>query len=287
MSKYNSPFSIDYRNPVFLNKRDPRARDKNFQEYYSKIGREVIINEEYKIKNLKSVTSNITDGSEPTEGIPAGGIVYLTGGSAAGVTIIGSTTGWTNSPSSYDVFITKKIGATPTSTDTKVAESFGQISAIYQITSSDVISQANFKAFATASNITGTSTIAESINTITAGAGAEVPTTAPVLSINGDITIDGVYYNADGYAYVDDEILGSLYQTSVAWTAVDNSPTFYEWQVFPNSTGTMSGINYGLTDNVLSATSSWLSAQYGTYASWRVRGGNENGTGPWSNIIII
>lgn len=48
MPKYKSPFSIDYRKPITISSEDPRARDKEKNNYISKIGRKVIINKKEK-----------------------------------------------------------------------------------------------------------------------------------------------------------------------------------------------------------------------------------------------
>ena len=126
--------------------------------------------------------------------------------------------------------------------------------------------------------------------TIPAGSGsilsynpaAVAPTTAPTISINGGVTIGGITYNSSGYA-----ITGGNYYTSAKWTAVNNSPTYYEWQVYAGN-NVLTGTNFGSTGNVLSATSQWNSSTYGIYATWRVRGGNSAGVGPWStpNLVI-
>lgn len=101
--------------------------------------------------------------------IPSGGSVSLTGGSTPGSVITASTSGWSGSPTSYDVFITTALSPNiPTSSSSRVASSGGGTSASYIITSSDAISPVNiFRAFATASNSAGTSGVVQSPNTIT------------------------------------------------------------------------------------------------------------------------
>jgi hypothetical protein len=101
--------------------------------------------------------------------IPSGGSVSLTGGSTPGSVITASTSGWSGSPTSYDVFITTALSPNiPTSSSSRVASSGGGTSASYTITSSDAISPVNiFRAFATASNSAGTSGVVQSPNTIT------------------------------------------------------------------------------------------------------------------------
>ena len=104
------------------------------------------------------------------------------------------------------------------------------------------------------------------------------------MSVNGSVTIGGVAYNPSGYAF---PTIGgqTYYNTSAKWTAVNNSPTYYEWQVYTNSG--LTGTNFGTTGNVLSATSSWVQATYGSFAYWRVRGGNSAGAGPWSSPVLV
>lgn len=111
--------------------------------------------------------------------IPSGGSVSLTGGNTAGSTITASTSGWSGSPTSYDVYITTALSPNiPTSSSSRVASSGGGSSTTYTITSFDTVSPVNiFRAFATASNSAGTSGIVQSSNTITAQSSS--PATAP------------------------------------------------------------------------------------------------------------
>jgi hypothetical protein len=101
---------------------------------------------------------------------PSGGSVSLTGGNTAGSTITASTSGWSGSPTSYDVYITTALSPNiPTSSSSRVASSGGGSSTTYTITSFDTVSPVNiFRAFATASNSAGTSGVVQSSNTITA-----------------------------------------------------------------------------------------------------------------------
>ena len=111
--------------------------------------------------------------------VPSGGTVSLSGNSTAGSIITASTSGWSGSPSSYDVYITTALSPTvPTSSSTRVASSSGASSTTYTITSSDAVSPVNiFRAFATATNSGGTSGVVQSSNTITASSSS--PATAP------------------------------------------------------------------------------------------------------------
>ena len=101
--------------------------------------------------------------------VPSGGSVTLSGGNTAGSTITASTSGWSGSPTSYDVYITTALSPSiPTSSSTRVSSSGGGSSTSYTITSSDAVSPVNiFRAFATASNSAGTSGTVQSSNIIT------------------------------------------------------------------------------------------------------------------------
>jgi len=131
--------------------------------------------------------------------IPSGGSVSLSGSNTAGSVITASTSGWSGSPTSYDVYITTTTAVRdPVSTDSRVASSGGTSSVSYTITSSDAISPVNrFRAFATATNSAGTSGTVQSTNTIvTAQSGGGGGGSAPVLvSITGNnsLAIGGTF----------------------------------------------------------------------------------------------
>ena len=109
---------------------------------------------------------------------PSGGTVSLTGSSTAGSVITASTSGWSGSPTSYDVFITTTTSGTPTSSSSRVSSSNGASSTTYTITSSDAVAPVNiFRSFATATNAGGTSGTVQSSNTISASGSS--PATAP------------------------------------------------------------------------------------------------------------
>ena len=127
-------------------------------------------------------TANVTATAVWTQNLqaPSGGSVTLTGTSTAGSVITASTSGWSGSPTSYDVFITTSTSGTPTSSSTRVASNSPSTSttASYTITSGDAIAPANiFRAFAIATNAAGPSGTVQSTNTITATAAS--PATAP------------------------------------------------------------------------------------------------------------
>lgn len=95
---------------------------------------------------------------------PTGGIVTLTpsGNQYAGTTLTASTSGWTNTPTSYSVRIYANTTNPPTTANLlKVSSTSSSVT--YIITDSDAAAPAfYFKAFASATNAGGTSTDAES-----------------------------------------------------------------------------------------------------------------------------
>lgn len=111
--------------------------------------------------------------------IPSSGSVSLSGGNTVGSTITASTSGWLNTPTSYDVFITTALSPnTPTQYDTRVASSGGGSSVSYSIPPSAGIAPVNlYRAFATASNSAGTSSTVQSTTVITTQLSSTTPST--------------------------------------------------------------------------------------------------------------
>jgi hypothetical protein len=159
--------------------------------------------------------------------IPSGGTVTLTGSTTAGSVITASTSGWSGSPTSYDVFITTTTSGTPTSSSTRVSSSGGASSTAYTITASDASSPVNiFRAFATASNSAGTSSTAQSSNTITAtasgGGGGAVPVLIS-LTGNNSLQYGGTFTwsfsnSPTAYSIFVSGPNGTVYSTSNAYT---------------------------------------------------------------------
>jgi hypothetical protein len=160
--------------------------------------------------------------------IPSGGTVTLTGSTTAGSVITASTSGWSGSPTSYDVFITTTTSGTPTSSSTRVSSSGGSSSTTYTITASDATSPVNiFRAFATASNSAGTSSTAQSSNTITAtasggGGGGAVPVLIS-LTGNNSLALGGTFSwsfsnSPTAYSLFVTGPSGTVYTTSNAYT---------------------------------------------------------------------
>ncbi len=156
---------------------------------------------------------------------PSGGTVTLSGGSTPGSVITASTSGWSGSPTSYDVYITTALSPTvPTSGSTRVASSGGGSSTTYTITSSDAIAPVNiFRAFATASNSGGTSATVQSSNTITATAPAGAVPVLISITGNNSLQYGGTFTwsfsnSPTAYSIFVSGPNGTVYSTSNAYT---------------------------------------------------------------------
>ncbi len=90
---------------------------------------------------------------------PTGGSVTLSpsGSQFQGTTLTASTTGWSGSPSSFNVRIYASASNPPTTSSTLKASSGGSSSVTYTISPSDASSGLFFRAFATATNGSGAS----------------------------------------------------------------------------------------------------------------------------------
>jgi Fibronectin type III domain len=175
---------------------------------------------------------------------PSGGTVTLTGNSTPGSVITASTSGWSGSPTSYDVYITTALSPNiPTSSSTRVASSGGSSSTSYTITSSDAVSPVNiFRAFATATNSGGTSGTVQSSNTITTTAAVSPPVNTGAPSVTPSSGAAGTTFSC----------------TTGTWT---NSPTGYSYNWQYNDQGTV-WINTGQTSSTFNSTS---------WAGWTIR----------------
>ena len=198
--------------------------------------------------------------------IPSGGTVTLTGNNTAGSVITASTSGWSGSPTSYDVYITTALSPNiPTSSSSRVSSSGGGSSTTYTITSSDAVSPVNiFRAFATASNSAGTSSTVQSSNTITTQQAATV--TVPGIPTSVSCTGSG----------------------SVSWVAPTDggTPTSYEIEFYTASNSSGSNAAGPFTSTGISSSPSQLPSPYGgANANWarvRVRARNSAGPGTYS-----
>jgi len=198
--------------------------------------------------------------------IPSGGSVSLTGGSTAGSVITASTSGWSGSPTSYDVYITTALSPNiPTSSSSRVASSGGGSSTTYTITSFDTVSPVNiFRAFATASNSAGTSGVVQSSNTITAQSSGSVPAVPTGLN--------NVYNGGTSYTF--------------SWTAVSGATSY---QIIPVHALSAAGASASeKTSRNFTSGSTYDSSVDGgnssTYVSFKVRATNSFGSSVYSAI---
>lgn len=110
-----------------------------------------------------TLQTGTVSGTSQALAVPSGGTVTLSGSGKAGTTLTASTSGWSGSPTSYNIYIYASTNNPPTMSNVQKASSTYS-STYYTITTSDAASPAfYFKAFATATNAGGTSsTTAES-----------------------------------------------------------------------------------------------------------------------------
>jgi hypothetical protein len=165
---------------------------------------------------------------------PSGGSVSLSGGNTPGSIITATTSGWSGSPTSYDVYITTALSPNiPTSTSSRVATNSPNTSTSvsYTITPGDAISPVNiFRAFATASNTGGTSGTVQSINTITASSagGGGAPPVLISITGNNSLAIGGTFSwsfsnSPTAYSILVQGPTGTNYTTSNQYTYTGTS----------------------------------------------------------------
>ena len=128
---------------------------------------------------------------------PSGGSVTLSGTGVAGTSITATTSGWSNSPTSFSVRIYASTSNPPTTSDILKASSSSS-SVSYTVTTFDASPPPYyFKAFATATNAAGTSSEVGS-NVILSSLGAPSTPGTPVLTYDpGGNTLDNYNYDAD------------------------------------------------------------------------------------------
>ena len=128
---------------------------------------------------------------------PSGGSVTLSGTGVAGTSITATTSGWSNSPTSFSVRIYASTSNPPTTSDVLKASSSSS-SVSYAVTTFDASPPPYyFKAFATATNAAGTSSEVGS-NVILSSLGAPSTPGTPVLTYDpGGNTLDNYNYDAD------------------------------------------------------------------------------------------
>jgi hypothetical protein len=148
--------------------------------------------------------------------IPSGGSASLSGGVSTGSTLSASTSGWSGSPTSYFIKITRGT-QNVASYETTVASS-NSTSTSYTVAAGDA--GYYFKAFATASNSAGTSSEVAS--------GELGPATNPVTITKPTISVSNSYASVSGTA---------TWTLSMTHTG-GSVPTSYDWGIqFSNSSG--------------------------------------------------
>ena len=146
-----------------------------------------------------AISSNTATVSPPLSP-PSGGSVTLSGTGVAGTSITATTTGWSNSPTSYSVRIYASTTNPPTTSDvlkaTNSPSSSNSVS--YTVTTFDASPPPYyFKAFATATNSAGTSSEVGS-TVILSSLGAPSTPGIPVLTYDpGGNTFNDYNYDAD------------------------------------------------------------------------------------------
>jgi len=148
--------------------------------------------------------------------IPSGGSASLSGGVSTGSTLSASTSGWSGSPTSYFIKITRGT-QNVASYETTVASS-SSTSTSYTVAAGDA--GYYFKAFATASNSAGSSSEVAS--------GELGPATNPVTTTKPTISVSNSYASVSGT---------STWTLSMTHTG-GSVPTSYDWGIqFSNSSG--------------------------------------------------
>jgi titin len=131
---------------------------------------------------------------------PSGGSVTLSGTGVVGTSITATTTGWSNSPTSYSVRIYASTSNPPTTSDVlKVTNSPSSSNSVsYTVTTFDASPPPYyFKAFATATNSAGTSSEVGS-TVILSSLGVPSTPGTPVLTYDpGGNTLNNYNYDAD------------------------------------------------------------------------------------------
>lgn len=192
--------------------------------------------------------------------IPSGGTSSLSGNVSTGSLLSASTSGWSGSPTSYFIKITRGT-QNVASYETTVASSFSS-STSYTVTASDA--GYYFKAFATASNSAGTSSEVAS--------GEKGPATNPVSAPG----VPGVSNNYDGY-------IGSSY----TWTLTisqgsGGTPTGYDWELQLGSNGSTSSASASVSVSGSGTKTVTRNSSIYSYARWRARATGSS-TSAWSS----
>lgn len=214
-----------------------------------------------------AISSNTATVSPPLSP-PSGGSVTLSGTGVENTTITATTTGWSNSPTSYSVRIYASTTNPPTTSGVLKADSAGASSVSYTVTTFDASPPPYyFKAFATATNAAGTSSEVGS-NVILSSLGApSTPGTPTMVYDGGNSTPSNWAYDITWTASTG----GGTIQYQLDCQASNNQSTILSTATRPSS-----GLYSSTTqDNVL------LSRIY-TFWRCRARATNDGGT-TWSS----
>ena len=218
-----------------------------------------------------SATSNEVTVTTP---VPTGGSVSIspTGTQLAGTTLTVSTTGWSNSPTSYSLRLYASTSNPPTTGNLLVASSSSS-SLTYTITNADAAAPAfYFKAFATATNSGGTSSQVESNVVLSAplpvapsggsvslsGTGVAGTTlTATTSGWSGSPTSYNVYIYAStsNPPFMSDSLKASSASSSVSYTVTtfDASPPPYYFRAFATATNAAGTSSIAVSNVILSS----------------------------------
>jgi hypothetical protein len=213
-----------------------------------------------------AISSNTASVSPPLSP-PSGGSVTLSGTGVAGTSITATTSGWSNSPTSYSVRIYASTTNPPTTSDILKASSSSS-SVSYTVTTFDASPPPYyFKAFATATNAAGTSSEVGS-NVILSSLGAPSTPGTPTM------TYDSANSTASNWAY------------DITWTASTGSGTI-QYQLDCQASNDQSTILSTATrpsSGFYSSTSQQDVLLSRIYTFWRcrVRATNDGGT-TWSS----
>ena len=219
----------------------------------------------YTLSGYNTAYPQVTGTSSAAGGsIPTGGIVSIgtnTGNYSVGSIITYSTSGWSGSPTSYVLQLHN--GTNPVLTSDPQRGSTTLSSATYTIAPGDVPNY--FKAWATASNLAGTSTQASSTQV--------GPATAPAVAAPGIPTFVTSSYSGSGTSY----------SASITWAAgVGGTPSSYTVCAFQSNGNPGSNGWIALSPNCETKTSTSTSRNSTrsdtTWIQYRITATNAGGT---------